>query len=117
MLLKILVVVVAILHFYFFILEMFLWTRPKALKAFGMTPAFAEQTKTLAANQGLYNGFLTVGLFIGLLNNDVASSQLLLRFILGCIVVAGIYGGITVNRKIFIIQSIPAIFALAAMAL
>jgi len=101
--------IVALIHFYFMILEMFLWTKPKGLKAFGLKKDFAEKTKVLAANQGLYNGFLAAGLVwsIFISNNTIAI------FFLICVTIAGIYGSIsTGNRKIIIIQSIPAILAL-----
>ncbi|MCD7100073.1 DUF1304 domain-containing protein [Stenotrophomonas sp. MMGLT7] len=108
-----LVLVVALLHAYFLVLEMFLWTRPLGLKTFRNTAEKAELTRVLAANQGLYNGFLAVGLLWGL-----ASGQWpVVTFFLACVVVAGIYGAWSVNRRIFYVQALPALVALAAVAL
>jgi putative membrane protein len=105
------VALVAFLHIYFMILEMFFWTKPKGLKAFGITKEFAEQSKTLAANQGLYNGFLAAGLIWSLINKDF-SDQIAL-FFLSCVVLAGIYGAYSTKKiKLFYIQSIPAIIAI-----
>ncbi len=109
-LVTILIAFVAFEHFYFLILEMFLWTKPKGIKTFGLkSKEFAEETKVLAANQGLYNGFLSAGLIWSLLieNQDISI------FFLSCIVVAGIYGAYSTKKiRLFYIQSIPAIFAL-----
>lgn len=106
-----LVALVAFLHIYFMILEMFYWTKPKGLKAFGMTKELAEQSKTLAANQGLYNGFLAAGLIWSLINKNF-SDQIAL-FFLSCVVIAGIYGAYSTKKiKLFYIQSIPAIIAI-----
>jgi len=108
-LVTILIAFVAFEHFYFLILEMFLWTKPKGIKTFGLkSKEFAEETKVLAANQGLYNGFLSAGLIWSLLieNQDISI------FFLSCIVVAGIYGAYSTKKiRLFYIQSIPAIFA------
>ncbi|MGB5361879.1 MAG: DUF1304 domain-containing protein [Aureibaculum sp.] len=105
------VALVAFLHIYFMILEMFYWTKPKGLKAFGMTKELAEQSKTLAANQGLYNGFLAAGLIWSLINKNF-SDQIAL-FFLSCVVIAGIYGAYSTKKiKLFYIQSIPAIIAI-----
>lgn len=105
----ILVIIVALLHFYFMILEMFYWTKPKGLKAFGLQKEFAEQSKTLAANQGLYNGFLAVGLIWGL----ISTYYHVLPFFLICVIIAGIYGAYSTKKiKLFYIQSVPAILAL-----
>ena len=93
---NILVGVVAALHLYFLVLEMFLWTKPLGIKTFGNTPAFAEESKVLAANQGLYNGFLVAGLVWGL----VADNQDAKVFFLGCVVVAGVYGAATVSLSL-----------------
>ena len=103
-----LIIIVALLHVYFMILEMFYWTKPKGIKAFGLTKEFAEQSKVLAANQGLYNGFLAAGLFWSLTNtNSIAI------FFLSCVIIAGIYGSYsTKNNKLFLIQSLPAILTL-----
>jgi len=103
----VLVGVVAALHLYFLVLEMFLWTRPLGLKTFGNTPEFAEQSKVLAANQGLYNGFLVAGLVWGLIT-DQSDVKL---FFLGCVVVAGVYGAATVSRRILVVQALPAAVA------
>lgn len=111
-----LVGLVALLHTYFLVLEMFLWTKPAGLKAFGLEPEFAEASKTLAANQGLYNGFLVAGLVWGLVAGDPWRVPLL-SFFLTCVIVAGVYGGATVNRRIVAIQVGPAGLALAATLL
>ncbi|MGM9322967.1 DUF1304 domain-containing protein [Deinococcus aquaticus] len=106
----ILVGLIALLHVYILVLEMFLWTTPRAMKAFGTTPEFAAQTRALAANQGLYNGFLAAGLIWGLITGS-AAIQL---FFLACVGVAGLYGAATANRRILFIQTVPA--ALAALS-
>lgn len=100
------IALIAALHVYILVLEMFLWERPAGLKAFGQTPEQARLTKTLAANQGLYNGFLAAGLFWSLCPRENAPSLQL--FFLGCVLVAGLYGGATASRKIFFIQALPA---------
>lgn len=100
---------VVILHLYFLILEMFLWTKPKGLKVFNQTLEKAKITKTLAANQGLYNGFLAAGLIWGFISSDPAMANQIKLFFLSCIIIAGVYGGWSVNRKIFYIQAAPAI--------
>lgn len=105
----ILVGLVALEHVYIMVLEMFLWTTNKGRRAFGFTQEFAESTKALGANQGLYNGFLAAGLLY-----PVMADQLQL-FFLACVLVAGIYGGITAFRKILFIQGVPAALALAAV--
>jgi uncharacterized membrane protein len=107
----------ALLHIYILVLEMFLWTTPRGRKAFKLTPAFAEQTKSLAANQGLYNGFLAAGLVWALAHPDPVFARELGLFFLGCIVVAGLYGGLTTSRKILYVQAAPAILSLAVVAL
>jgi putative membrane protein len=108
-----LICLVAIEHVYFLFLEMFLWTTPKGMKTFGLkSKAFAEETKVLAANQGLYNGFLAAGLIFSLVNNDVKT----ILFFLGCIVIAGIFGAFSTKKiRLFYIQSIPAIFAIISI--
>src|SRR2546423_9960567 len=113
---KILVALVALEHLYFLVLEMFLWTTPRTRAAFGMTEQMAEATKVLAANQGLYNGFLAAGLAWSLLAPAAYATQLAL-FFLGCVVVAGLYGGATANRRIWLIQALPAALALPALLL
>jgi putative membrane protein len=109
------VLVVAALHVYFLILEMFLWERPAGRRAFGSTPEFAKATRVLAANQGLYNGFLAAGLAWGLWLGD--GGVAIKSFFLGCVVVAGIFGALTASRKILFIQALPASVALMAMLL
>ena len=104
------IVIVAILHIKFMILEMFLWTRPFGLKTFGMSRQKAEHSVVLAASQGLYNGFLAFGLILALFLGDCGYPMLL--FLLGCIIVAGIYGGITAKRTIWWLQGFPASIAL-----
>jgi putative membrane protein len=104
---------VALLHLSFLVLEMFLWTTPTGRRAFGLDAAFAEQSRTLAANQGLYNGFLAAGLVWGL----VAWRADVQVFFLVCVVVAGAYGAATVSRKILVVQAVPALLALGAVAL
>ena len=107
--------VVALLHAYFLVLEMFLWTKPIGRRVFGLTPEFAAASKTLAANQGLYNGFLSAGLIWGLIGGLAGSAghvgvQI---FFLACVIVAGVYGGATVNKRIVFVQAVPALVALA----
>ena len=98
---------IALLHLYILVLEMFLWTRPAGRRAFGMTAEQAEATKTLAANQGLYNGFLAAGLLWGLAWGG-AEGLAVQRFFLACVLVAGLYGAATASRKILWIQAVPA---------
>ena len=107
----VLVVLVAVLHAWFLVLEMFLWTRPAGLKTFRNTPEKAETTRVLAANQGLYNGFLAAGLLWGL----VTAHWNVVVFFLLCVVVAALYGAWSVSRRIFYVQGVPAIAALAAI--
>jgi putative membrane protein len=109
----ILIGLVALLHLSFLVLEVFLWTTPTGRRAFGLDAAFAEQSRTLAANQGLYNGFLAAGLVWGL----VAWRADVQVFFLVCVVVAGAYGAATVSRKILVVQAVPALLALGAVAL
>ena len=106
-----LIVLVALLHLYFLVLEMFLWTRPLGLKTFRNTPEKAEITRVLAANQGLYNGFLAAGLFYAIATN----SREFALFFLACVVVAALYGAYSVNKRIFLVQALPALLALAAV--
>jgi len=106
----VLVAVVALLHVWFLVLEMFLWDKPLGMKTFRQTPEKAAVTKVLAANQGLYNGFLAAGLFWGLSLGAAGSSIKL--FFLGCVVVAGVYGAATVSRKILFVQALPAALAM-----
>lgn len=107
---QILTALVALLHLYFLVLEMFLWTRPLGLKVFGQSREKAEQSKVLAANQGLYNGFLAAGLVYGL----ATGSREFCLFFLACVVVAGVYGAATVSLKILFVQALPALMAIAA---
>ncbi|MEU7897563.1 DUF1304 domain-containing protein [Nonomuraea sp. NPDC049152] len=111
---NILVAAVALLHVYILVLEMFLWTTPRARKAFGMTREFAEQTKALAANQGLYNGFLAAGLIWSLVAADPVGFQAKV-FFLSCVAVAGLYGAATASRKILFVQTVPAVVTLAVV--
>jgi putative membrane protein len=107
-----LVLLVAAQHVFFLVLEMFLWTKPLGLKTFGNTPEDAEKMKVLAANQGLYNGFLAAGLIWSLLAIEPFGFEVKL-FFLGCIIVAALYGGYSVSRRILAIQGLPALIALA----
>lgn len=104
---------VALLHAWFLVLEMFFWTRPLGLKTFRNTPEKAALTRLLAANQGLYNGFLAAGLTYGL----ATGSREFCLFFLACVVVAGIYGAATVSRRILYLQALPALAAILAMLL
>ncbi|MDK9702201.1 MAG: DUF1304 domain-containing protein [Sulfuritalea sp.] len=110
----VLVLLVALEHLYFLYLEMFLWTRPKGLKTFGNTVERAEASKVLAANQGLYNGFLAAGLVWGLVYPGAAGVHIQV-FFLACVIVAGVYGGITVKKAILYVQGGPALLALLAV--
>lgn len=110
---KIIVAIVALLHLYFLWLEMFAWTT-KAKKVFRQFPEdLFEPTKTLAANQGLYNGFLSAGLIWSLLIEDPSWQVYVALFFLGCVAVAGIYGALTASKKIFTIQALPALLGIA----
>jgi putative membrane protein len=102
---------IAALHVYILVLEMFLWTTPRGRRAFGLTPEFAAATRALAANQGLYNGFLAAGLGWGLLLGPAGRPVEL--FFLGCVIVAGVFGAATAARKILFIQAVPAAIAMA----
>lgn len=104
---------VALLHVYFLVLEMFLWDKPYGRKTFGLTAEYAAASKTLAANQGLYNGFLAAGLAWGLLLGAAGASVKI--FFLVCVVIAGVYGAITVSRRILWVQALPAAIALALL--
>lgn len=110
---QLLVLLVAALHGYFLILEMFLWDRPLGRKTFRTTVEFAAASKALAANQGLYNGFLAAGLLWGLSQRETGESIQL--FFLYCVVIAGVYGAYTVNRRILWIQAAPAALAAALL--
>lgn len=105
------VMAVALLHLGFLVLEMFLWARPIGRRVFRLTPEFARASAALAANQGLYNGFLTAGLLWGVvLGADGLSIKI---FFLACVIIAGLFGAFTVSRKIFWVQALPGVFALA----
>ena len=105
------IVLVAALHVYFLVLEMFLWRTPFGRRTFGTTPEAAETTAVLAANQGLYNGFLAAGLLWALVWYGVSSGRPILTFFLVCIVAAGILGGVTVSKRILLVQAVPAAIA------
>jgi putative membrane protein len=108
---NILVALVALLHLYFLVLEMFLWDKPAGLRAFGHTAEAAAASKVLAANQGLYNGFLAAGLIWGL--SLGAAGTAVKVFFLACVVIAGLYGAATASRKILYVQALPGLVALA----
>jgi putative membrane protein len=111
----ILVALVALLHGYIMVLEMFLWRTPRVRAQFGTTPEFAEDTAALAANQGLYNGFLAAGLLWSLFaGRDLGYAVAV--FFLGCVAVAGIYGAVTANRRILFVQTVPALTALLVVS-
>ena len=112
---NIVVALVALIHVYILVLEMFLWTTPTGRKAFGLTPEFAQASKVLAANQGLYNGFLAAGLIWGLVLGAAGSPVKI--FFLACVLVAGLYGAATASRKILFIQALPAAIGLALLLL
>ncbi len=106
------IAVVAALHIYFLVLEMFLWRTPFGLRTFRMTKEVADSSAVLAANQGLYNGFLAAGLLWSLVAYGVEGGRPILTFFLLCVIVAGIYGAATVSRRILFIQAVPAAIAL-----
>ncbi|GHF68588.1 DUF1304 domain-containing protein [Deinococcus ficus] len=110
---SVLVGLIALLHVYILVLEMFLWTTPRAMKAFGTTPELAAQTRVMAGNQGLYNGFLAAGLIWGLLTG----AQDVQLFFLACVAVAGLYGAATANRRILFVQTVPAVLAILTVLL
>lgn len=103
---------IALAHLWFLVLEMFLWRKPLGRKTFRMSEQQAEATAVLAANQGLYNGFLAAGLVWSLVVVDPAMAESLRVFFCGCVAVAGIYGAATVSRSIFFVQALPALIAL-----
>jgi putative membrane protein len=110
-----LVALVAALHVYFLILEMFLWTRPLGLKTFRNTAEKAADSAVLAANQGLYNGFLAAGLIWGLIQSTPAFAFQIKVFFLLCVIVAGVYGAVSVSRRILYVQAMPAAVALVLL--
>ena len=112
---SIIIAIIALLHIYFLILEMFLWDKPIGLKVFGQTLEEATMSKTLAANQGLYNGFLAAGLTWGLILG--AEGDAIKVFFLSCILIAGIYGAATASRTILFVQAIPAAIGLILILL
>lgn len=111
------VVLVAVEHLWFLVLEMFLWTRPLGLRTFRNTPEFARQSAVLAANQGLYNGFLAAGLLWGAFHPTPAIGRQVELFFLGCVAVAGVFGAATVSRRIFLLQALPALVGLGLVVL
>ena len=113
MIANVLVGLVALIHLYIVVLEMFLWDKPFGRKVFGNSAEFATASKVLAANQGLYNGFLAAGLIWGL--SMGAAGQPVQLFFLGCVIVAGLYGAMTVGIKILFVQAVPAALAVAAI--
>ena len=110
----VLTALVALLHVFFLVLEMFLWNTPYGRRVFGSTPEFSKASKVLASNQGLYNGFLAAGLIWSLLDPHSHAFELKI-FFLTCVIVAGVYGGLTATRKILFVQALPAIVALVAV--
>ena len=108
------IALIGLLHVYILVLEMFLWDKPAGRRAFGMTQEMATATKTLAANQGLYNGFLAAGLFWGLWLGDAGQSVKV--FFLLCVLAAGLFGAATASRKILFIQAVPAAIGLGLLA-
>jgi putative membrane protein len=109
------VTLIALLHIYILVLEMFLWTTPRGLKSFELTPEFATETKALAANQGLYNGFLAAGLVWGVLHPVPEFGKQIELFFLALVAIAGVFGGLTAKPKMFFIQSVPAAIAILAV--
>jgi putative membrane protein len=112
----IVIAIIALMHVWFLILEMFLWDKPTGRRAFGLTAEFAAQSKVLAANQGLYNGFLAAGLIWGLLLGNAEGTHVKI-FFLACVLIAGVYGGFTATRKVLWIQALPAAIGLALVLL
>ncbi len=112
---NVVVALVALAHVYFLALEMFFWTKPLGLRTFGMTQDFANATAVLAANQGLYNGFLAAGLVWALL--DARRGFALKLFFLACIIIAGVYGGVTAKTTILYVQALPAAVGLLVVVL
>ena len=108
---NVLVGLVALIHAYIVVLEMFLWTTPRGRRAFGTTPEFAEQTRVLGANQGLYNGFLAAGLLWGLIAGGGTGFAAKVFFLV-CVAIAGIFGAATASRRILFVQTVPAALAL-----
>ena len=113
---SVLVVLVAVLHAWFLVLEMVLWRKPLGLRTFGMTSEQAETTAVLAGNQGLYNGFLAAGLVVGLVASEPLAFDFRIFFLV-CVIVAGVYGAATVSRRILFVQAVPALIAIVAVLL
>ena len=111
---NLLVLGVVAIHVYIVILEMFLWRTPRGMRSFGTDQAFADRSAALAANQGLYNAFLVAGLVWGLIAADPVGFQVTV-FFLACVIVAGLYGAATVNRRILVVQALPAALALVTV--
>ncbi len=111
-LINVLIASIGLLHFWFLTLEMFLWQKPIGLKTFRNSPEMAKSTAVLAANQGLYNGFIGAGLIISLILTDGYTSSTFKIYFLSCVVVAGIFGARTVSKKIFFMQALPAMITL-----
>lgn len=111
---NVLIGLVALLHVYFLVLEMFLWKTPRGRAVFGTDAEFAERSAALAANQGLYNGFLVAGLVWGLIADGSIGYQVSVFFLL-CVIVAGAFGAATVSRRILYVQAVPATLALIAV--
>ena len=109
---NIIIGIVALLHIYFLTIEMFLWDKPTGRNVFHTTAEFAAQSRTLAANQGLYNGFLAAGLIWGLFADDAVKI-----FFLSCVIIAGLFGAFTVSKRIFYIQALPALIGLVLLLL
>ena len=112
---NVLIALVTALHLYFMYLEMIAWDTPAGHRAFGLTPEFAKASKVLAANQGLYNGFLAAGLAWGLYLGEAGFAIKI--FFLACVIAAGLFGAATVSRKILYVQAVPAVLALGALLL
>ncbi len=112
---NVVIAVVALLHVYFLVLEMFLWDKPAGLRAFGHTAEAAAASKVLAANQGLYNGFLAAGLLWGL-SLGAGGTHIKIFFLL-CVLIAGVYGALTASRKILFVQALPALLALVLLTI
>ena len=112
---SVMVTIVAIEHLGFLVLEMFLWTEPVGMRVFGLTPEFAAESAPLAMNQGLYNGFLAAGLVWGLVSK--ANAFAIKTFFLVCVIVAGIFGGLTAKASIIVVQGAPALIALVLLVL
>jgi putative membrane protein len=115
MIIHFMISIVALLHAGFMVLEMVLWTKPSGRRIFGMTPEQAGATAVLAANQGLYNGFLAAGLIWSLLHPDPHFSEQIASFFLLCVIAAGIYGAMSVSKRIFFVQALPALLTLIAL--